>query len=130
MLVINPFLFAINGVPKNEFAIHPATGHELQFGHGDHTGDKEVDLFFWRFVLLALLTILRESSFEISFKIPHEDVSIFLPTVEHFINMIPSQTVNLARKVVLKHLLFVIRLRRKDKTILTVFPPTHIPITR
>ena len=36
MLLIHPLFSVVNGIPKDEFAIHSTTGHELKFGHGDH----------------------------------------------------------------------------------------------
>lgn len=127
MLLINPFLLGVNSIPEDELAIHSSRSHELQFGHGDHAGDQHIDFFFT--LILISTSGLGQHFFQISLEVPHADASTLLPTVEYLIDGIPGEAVDFSGEVMLEGFFLVVGLCGQHDAILSVFPPSDIPVT-
>lgn len=135
MLFINPFFFVIYSVPQDKFPIHSSTSHKLKFWHSYHWCYHIIYLLLWKFTVvftklfLTILILFIKRFLKISFQVPHNYATIFLSTIQNLIYSIPSKTVNLCTKTVLKNLILIIRLICFDKGTLLIFPSSYYSIT-
>lgn len=130
MFPIEPLLLVVDGIPENQLAIHPPAGHELQLWHRDHSCDHHVDFLLADLLLVRTRGVFTKGLLEIGLEVPHVNVAILLSAIEDFIDVVPGQTVNLGVEVVLKDLLFIVRLGCQHESILYVLPSSHESITR
>lgn len=126
MFFVNPFFLRIDGVPEDQFSVHPSWSHELQFWHCNHTCYEQISFFFSSIFFFPF----REGFLEVCFEIPHIDASIFLPTIKNFIDGVPGQRVDLCTKMMFEGFFLVVWLSSHDDAILSVFPSPDVSITR
>lgn len=129
VLAVGPLLLVVDGVPEDELAVHSARRHELQFGHGDHTGNHEVDLLLVELLLAGGALHLVQGFLQVGLQVPHVDVAVLLAAVQHLVDLVPGHAVDFGGKVVLEWLLLVIGLIGQVEAVLAVFPASHIAIT-